>query len=284
MSLINAICTNCGAHLKVESNKEAAICEYCGSAFIVEKAIKNYNFVNNNKINAEVVNIFGRNESDFVIRAGCLEKYNGVSTDVVVPNSVNRIYPSAFVRSGITSIVIPDSVKEIDQEAFCDCSKLKKIEMPNGIIKINSCLFKGCSSLETVVLPNTVIEICSEAFRDCVSLKSIVLPEHLNKIGFYAFYNCSSLTEITIPESVTTIECYDSLYERYAPAFGRCVNLSTIYVLSNEPKFSLGCFAGSIAYDDLVKKWKTNNLCSYCGGSFNFWGKKCKVCGKSKNY
>lgn len=43
MSLINAICTNCGAQLKVESNKEAAICEYCGSAFIVEKAIKNYN-------------------------------------------------------------------------------------------------------------------------------------------------------------------------------------------------------------------------------------------------
>ena len=76
MSLINAICTNCGAQLKVESNKEAAICEYCGSAFIVEKAIKNYNFVNNNKINAEVVNIFGSNNSDLVIRPDYLEKYN----------------------------------------------------------------------------------------------------------------------------------------------------------------------------------------------------------------
>ena len=47
MPLVDAKCTNCGSILKVESSKEAAICEYCGSAFIVEKAINNYNITNN---------------------------------------------------------------------------------------------------------------------------------------------------------------------------------------------------------------------------------------------
>lgn len=43
MPLVNAKCTNCGASLKVDSNKDAAICEHCGSAYIVEKAVNNYN-------------------------------------------------------------------------------------------------------------------------------------------------------------------------------------------------------------------------------------------------
>ena len=47
MPLVNAKCTNCGANIKIDDNKEAAVCEFCGSAFIVEKAINNYNITNN---------------------------------------------------------------------------------------------------------------------------------------------------------------------------------------------------------------------------------------------
>ena len=57
MSLVEAKCTNCGSILKVDNEKEAAICEFCGSAFIVEKAI------NYNSIVANVVNIYNSNES-----------------------------------------------------------------------------------------------------------------------------------------------------------------------------------------------------------------------------
>lgn len=43
MPIVAAKCTNCGANLKVDSAKDAAICEHCGCAFVVEKAINNYN-------------------------------------------------------------------------------------------------------------------------------------------------------------------------------------------------------------------------------------------------
>lgn len=71
MPIIPAKCTNCGASLEVDNTKDAAICPHCGSAFIVEKAINNYNTTNH--ISADTVNIYGGNGADFVIRAGTLE-------------------------------------------------------------------------------------------------------------------------------------------------------------------------------------------------------------------
>ena len=45
--LVPAKCTNCNATLTVDESKDAAICPYCNSAFIVAKAINNIS-VNNN--------------------------------------------------------------------------------------------------------------------------------------------------------------------------------------------------------------------------------------------
>ena len=39
MALMEAKCTNCGGKLQIDNKKEAAVCPYCGSTFIVEKGI-----------------------------------------------------------------------------------------------------------------------------------------------------------------------------------------------------------------------------------------------------
>lgn len=41
--LVPAVCTQCGASLEVDPSQEAAVCRYCNTPFIVEKAIRNYN-------------------------------------------------------------------------------------------------------------------------------------------------------------------------------------------------------------------------------------------------
>ncbi|MCR4923512.1 MAG: hypothetical protein K5931_05830 [Lachnospiraceae bacterium] len=43
VKLVPALCTNCGGKLTIDPQKEKAVCPYCGSEFIVEKAINNYN-------------------------------------------------------------------------------------------------------------------------------------------------------------------------------------------------------------------------------------------------
>lgn len=67
MPLVDAKCTNCGAPLKIDNSKDAAICEHCGSAFIVEKAINNYN----NTINVDnaTINVTGLNINNLIARA-----------------------------------------------------------------------------------------------------------------------------------------------------------------------------------------------------------------------
>ncbi len=43
--LVPATCTQCGAALQVDPDREAAVCPYCGTPYIVEKAIQYYNTV-----------------------------------------------------------------------------------------------------------------------------------------------------------------------------------------------------------------------------------------------
>ena len=40
--MVPAVCTQCGAKLDVDPGQEAAVCPYCGTPFLVEKAINNY--------------------------------------------------------------------------------------------------------------------------------------------------------------------------------------------------------------------------------------------------
>lgn len=51
MGIVAAKCPQCGANIKVDEEKDAGICEYCGTPFITEKAINNYNtYVTNNNV------------------------------------------------------------------------------------------------------------------------------------------------------------------------------------------------------------------------------------------
>lgn len=50
-NIVPAICPQCGAQIKVDSQKEAAVCEYCNTPFVVDKAINTYNVGNTTVVN-----------------------------------------------------------------------------------------------------------------------------------------------------------------------------------------------------------------------------------------
>ena len=57
VKLVPAKCTQCGAQLEVDPNQEAAVCKYCGTPFIVARAINNYNVEHATIEHADNVNI-----------------------------------------------------------------------------------------------------------------------------------------------------------------------------------------------------------------------------------
>ncbi len=73
MPLVAAQCTNCGAALQVDNTKDAAVCQYCGSAFIVEKAIHNYEI--NNTYQIENANIVINDDKSFAKRLAAADEY-----------------------------------------------------------------------------------------------------------------------------------------------------------------------------------------------------------------
>lgn len=193
MPLVDAKCTNCGASLKVDSSKDAAICEYCGSAFIVERAINNYNVTNN--ISANVVNVYGDSQKDFVIRAGVLEKYNGSSLNVIIPDDVISISEEAFRNLNIESVTIPKSVIEIRGHwgriygAFSYCNNLKKIVIPKNVSEIGPYAFYSCKKLEEVVIENDDVVIKTGAFLNCTSLHNVVFSNYQSQSYASQFKN-----------------------------------------------------------------------------------------------
>ena len=72
-----AKCTNCGANIEVEENKEAGICHYCGCAYIAEKAIEKYE--------ASVSNLSTNNANTIVNNYYNMPAYNNEKRIQYVP-------------------------------------------------------------------------------------------------------------------------------------------------------------------------------------------------------
>lgn len=105
----------------------------------------------------------------------------------------------------ITSIIIPDSVKNLCKKAFYSCSNMEEVHLPKSITKIPRACFGWCTSLKHIELHEGITAIEDFAFCIC-KLTEIKIPSTVETIGRFAFEGCSALTEITIPSSVKTID------------------------------------------------------------------------------
>lgn len=134
---------------------------------------------------------------------------------------------SVFTKTKIKSIVIPDTITEIESGSFEACRKLNKVVLPSTLTYIGQVAFKECKSLKTIVipegvqaisdktfidsgikhitLPSSVKSIGTSAFQNAKKLKSITLSDGIEKIGTKAFYACTNLKKINLPTSVKDI-------------------------------------------------------------------------------
>lgn len=127
-------------------------------------------------------------------------------TSVVIPDSVKSIGIAAFdYCEALTRVTIPDGVTVIGDSAFYYCTALTDVTIPASVTSIGDGAFMGCFSLTGVTIPDNVTSIGDEVFADCSSLAGIAIPNRVTSIGFGAFSGCTSLNSVTIPDSVTSI-------------------------------------------------------------------------------
>ena len=187
-------------------------------------------------------------------------KYCYYLSSVILPNSLREIQRLAFYNcQELKEIVIPENVNIIGSSAFASCKRLNKIHFEkSNVVKFGDGVFKGCSSLQSITIPNSVTEIGESAFEGCSSLKSITIPNLVTEIGGHAFESCSSLERVTIPESVTVIRSKTfyscrSLKDITIPksvmvigyeAFKSCTSLKSITIPNSVTEIENDAFSG----------------------------------------
>ena len=101
------------------------------------------------------------------------------SDKLVIPDTVMGVPVTTIDNkavngwSGITSIVIPDTVSYIGKGAFESCKDLESVYLGNGLKTIDASAFRNCTHLKSVTIPKSVSIIGNGAFDGGTSLETI---------------------------------------------------------------------------------------------------------------
>lgn len=137
------------------------------------------------------------------------DKYKGVKEltvpDVFDNQLVMAVGDKAFFYADLESIILPPSVKRIEEQGFFACSSLKSIVLPAEIEFIGEKAFEDCTALESITLSAKLKEIGAASFRNCNELTELIFPEGFEKIGARAIASCEKLKSITLPSTLTLI-------------------------------------------------------------------------------
>ena len=119
-------------------------------------------------------------------------------TSFVIPESVMVLEYQAFCDSGLTSIVIPNTVTSIDG-AFVNCAYLTEVTFEEGcqITELGANTFTR-TGIVSIVIPESVKTM--KRFAGCGSLESVtLLANEVVYIESSMFQNSESLTTIYVP-------------------------------------------------------------------------------------
>lgn len=100
--------------------------------------------------------------------------------DVQLPDGTEIVPKGLFCKTGVRSVLLPSSIREIQEKAFCDCKTLKNVGFPKDfkLAKIGAQAFMG-TNIRTLNIPASLRIIESEAFVDCKQLKQLTVPQSL---------------------------------------------------------------------------------------------------------
>ena len=159
--------------------------------------------------------------------------YSGNATALYIPGEIDghevvAIGDRAFQnRTDLRTVMIPDSVTEIEAYSFNNCTNLSNVTLSKSLKYMGGRAFGSCEKITQIEIPKS-LDNCGNSgyasyhgpFGACSGLKKIIFEEGTKEISNNLFRGCTGLEEISIPASVIKIERY---------TFADCTNLKNVY-------------------------------------------------------
>ena len=140
----------------------------------------------------------------------------------------------------MTALTIGNSVSEIGDSAFLNCSELTSLTIPNSVTHIGDLAFSQCSELETVYFnamncSNAGGSASKRAFYNCNNISTINIGDSVTTIPPFLGYGCSGMSSVAIPNAVTSIG---------SSAFQGCIGLTSINIPNSTNRIGASAFQG----------------------------------------
>lgn len=194
------------------------------------------------------------------------EKYDGYTVSAVG-------YQCLYKNNDIESVVVPNCIQTIGQQAFCQCKNLTSVSLTDGLKKIETSAFSGCN-LDGLTLPASLTKVGANAFAENISLTDAVILgktefdsgtfkgcKNLVAVGFKnsirilpneMFRECVKLQNVVLPTGLKTLGSYifygcsllesivlpDTLTDIGRYGFGCCKSLRSIEIPKGVTKIS----------------------------------------------
>lgn len=137
--------------------------------------------------------------------------------------------------NGIKKVIMPDTVRVIDERAFLFFSDLTEIKLSESLEIIGDTAFEGAGFTE-IYIPASVKEIDTFAFYKCKNLIEITGMENVEIINGRAFKECTALKSFRFSDKLTVIS--EGLFED-------CISLSEVIYGKGIKKMYLDAFNGT---------------------------------------
>lgn len=156
-------------------------------------------------------------------------------TSLVLPEGLKYIDDNAFryeegafaMNTALESVSVPSTIERYGVEGgygsamFHGCVNLKSVTLANGLKTLGEHMFSSCTSLREISIPDSVTALGRYAFASCTGLERVLFGANstLTLIPERCFQKCTALKEINLPDTVTTFKTY---------AFAECTSLSKV--------------------------------------------------------
>lgn len=208
-----------------------------------------------------------------------IKKYTGVSTEIVIPDTIDglpvtELDASTFgTNTTITSVIVGSNIKRLEVGTFTSFTKLAKISFaPNSLLEsFNRGILPSNASANTIKeidLSNTSLKsISSYAFHRLYGLTTVKLPNTVKSIGdnafsyTYALANIDGLSQLELTDlgsfafsysAIPSIDLSSAKLTKIEPyTFSSNSKLKSVILNNNVSNISEGAFKDNVLLDNL---------------------------------